>query len=121
MPRKAKTTDGTNLGVRIGRNVKIARTRLGITQSQLAETLDLENVTVSRIETGAQLPSIDRLEEIAKALKVSLTTLLADTSKSSAYAELLAEVMTELPARDKEFLYGFALSYAQHLRAGKKK
>jgi transcriptional regulator with XRE-family HTH domain len=92
-----------------------------MTQSQLAETLGLENVTVSRIETGAQLPSIDRLEEIAKVLKVSLTALIADTSKSGAYAEMLAEVMTELPARDKEFLYSFALSYVQHLRAGKKK
>ena len=73
MPRKTKTTVKTSLGVRIGCNIKIVRIRLGITQSQLAETLDLENVTVSRIETGVQLPSIDRLEEIVKALKVSLT------------------------------------------------
>lgn len=121
MPRKSKTVSGTGLGVRIGRNIKIARTRLGITQSQLAEAIDLENVSVSRIETGAQLPSLDRLDVIAKVLKVSLTTLLADTSKSTAFAELLAEVMNDLPAREKEFLYGFAVTYAQHWKAGKKK
>lgn len=121
MPRKPKTNGGASLGVRIGRNIKIARTKLGMTQSELAERLDLENVTVSRIETGAQLPSIDRLDEIAAALKVSLIALIADTGKTGAYAEMLAEVMADLPARDREFVYGFALSYAQHVRTAKKK
>jgi transcriptional regulator with XRE-family HTH domain len=120
MPRKSRTTSGTTLGVRIGRNIKIARTRLGITQSQLAEAIGLENVSISRIETGAQLPSIDRLDEIAKTLKVSLTTLLADTSKTGAYAELLAEVLRDLPVREKEFVYSFAATYAQHWKTGKK-
>jgi transcriptional regulator with XRE-family HTH domain len=121
MPRKTKTGSGTALGVRIGRNIKLARTRLGITQSQLAESLDLENATISRIETGAQLPSIDRLEQVAKALKTTLPALLADTSKNEAFGELLAEVVKDLPLREREFLYGFALNYAQHWRAGKKK
>jgi len=119
MPRKAKAVNGT--GARIGRNIKIARTQLGMTQSQLAEALEIENVTVSRIETGAQLPSIDRLDDIAKVLKTSLTALLADTSKNSGYAELLAEVVAGLPIREKDFLYGFVSSYAAHFRAGKKK
>ncbi|WP_334189410.1 helix-turn-helix domain-containing protein [Noviherbaspirillum sp.] len=109
------------MGERIGRNIKIARTRLGMTQSQLAEALDLENVTVSRIETGAQLPSIDRLEELAKLLKVSLPSLLADTTQSEAFGELLGEVVKDLPLREKEFVYGFAVHYAQHWRAGRKK
>src|SRR5450830_703735 len=116
MPRKTKAISGT--GVRIGRNIKIARTQLGITQSELAEALEIENVTVSRIETGAQLPAIDRLEDIARALKTSLTALLADTSKNSGYAELLAEVMAGLPVREKDFVYGFVSSYAAHYRAG---
>ena len=121
MPRKSKTGSGTALGIRIGRNIKLARTRAGITQSQMAEALDLENATVSRIETGAQLPSIDRLEQIAKVLKTTLPGLLADMSKNEAFGELLAEVIKDLPQREKEFLYGFALNYAQHWRAGKKK
>ena len=121
MPRKSKTAEGNALGIRVGRNIKIARTNLGITQSDLAERLELENVTVSRIETGAQLPSIDRLQQIASVLKVSLTTLIADTSKISGYAEMLAEVMSDLPMRDKDFVYRFALAYAQHVKTAKKK
>lgn len=121
MPRKSKTASGTALGVRIGRNIKTARTTQEMTQGQLAEILSLENVTVSRIETGAQLPSIDRLDEIAKALKVSLTTLLADTGKSSAMADLLVDAVRELPVREQKFVLSFALTYSAHYRAGKKK
>jgi transcriptional regulator with XRE-family HTH domain len=121
MPRKTKTGEGIALGVRIGRNIKVARLRLGMTQSTLAEALDIENVTVSRIETGAQLPSVDRLDEIAAVLKVSLAMLLADSTKKEAFGELLGEAVKDLPLREKEFVYGFAVQYAQHWRAGKKK
>lgn len=121
MPRKSKTASGSALAVRIGRNIKNARTKLGMTQGQLAELLDLENVTVSRIETGAQLPSIDRLDEVAKALNVSLTTLLADTNKSSAMADLLVDAIKDLPVREQKFVHSFAVTYAAHWKAGKKK
>lgn len=121
MPRKPKTATGTALAMRIGRNIKDARTLLGMTQGELAEVLDVENVTVSRIETGAQLPSIDRLEEVAGALRVSLTALLADTSKSSAMADLLVDSIKDLPAREQKFVLGYATTYAAHWRAGRKK
>jgi transcriptional regulator with XRE-family HTH domain len=81
----------------------------------------LENVTVSRIETGAQLPSIDRLDEVAKALNVSLTTLLADTNKSSAMADLIVEAIRDMPVREQKYVHSFALTYAAHWKAGKKK
>jgi len=121
MPRKEKTAKAADLGIRIGRNIKIARTRQGITQSQLAETLDIESVTISRIETGAQLPAIDRLEQIARTLKVSLSTLLADSSKSGAFGEMLNEVAKDLPVRERDFIYSFIVSYAQHWRTTNKK
>lgn len=121
MPRKAKAATASHLGKRIGRNVKLARTALGITQGQLAEKLDIENVTVSRIETGAQLPSIERLEQIADVLKVSLQSLVGDTSKAAAFGEMIAEVTKDLPARERDFVYNFVVNYAQHWRSGKRK
>jgi transcriptional regulator with XRE-family HTH domain len=123
MPRKSKTTSGTALAVRIGRSIKKARAMQELTQAQLAEILGIESVTVSRIETGAQLPSIDRLDEVAKALQVSLTTLLADTdtSKSNAMTDLLVNAVKELPAREQKFVLSFALTYSAHYQAGKKK
>ena len=121
MPRKPRTASGSALGTRIGRNIKDARTLLGITQGQLAEILDVENVTVSRIETGAQLPSIDRLDEVASALGVSITTLMADKDQSSAMADLLADTIRDLPGREQKFVLQFATTYAAHWKAGRKK
>jgi len=121
MPRQTKTEKGEELGKRVGRNIKVARTHLGITQGELAEALGIENVTVSRIETGAQMPSLDRLDDLAKYLKVSLSSLVRDSSKSEAFGELIGEAVRDLPLREKEFVYGFAVQYAQHWRAGKKK
>lgn len=120
MPRKSKTDSGTALAVRIGRSIKHARAVRKLTQAQLAEILEIDSVTVSRLEIGAQLPSIDRLEELAKALNVSLTTLLADTSKS-AMTDQIVDAVKELPVREQKFVLSFALSYSAHYRAGKKK
>lgn len=121
MPRQTKTEKGDELGKRIGRNIKVGRTRLGITQGQLAEALGIENVTVSRIETGAQLPSLDRLDDISQYLGVSLATLIGDATQKDAFGDLFAEVVKDLPQREKEFVYGFAVQYAQHWRARLKK
>lgn len=121
MPRKIKTGEGVGLGVRIGSNIKTARKRLGMTQSQMAEALGIENPTVSRIETGAQLPSVERLDEIANLLKVSLPTLLSDPSEEEAFGKLLGDAVRDLPLREKEFVYAYAVQYAQHWRAGRKK
>lgn len=121
MPRKSKSERGTDLAARIGANIKRARGLALLTQAQLGEKLDLESVTISRIETGAQMPSIDRLDEIARVLKVPLTALLADKSKSSSVTDMLVDVVKELPLREQKFVYAVASTYAAHWQAGKKK
>jgi transcriptional regulator with XRE-family HTH domain len=121
MPRKSKTASENALAVRIGSNIKIARTALALTQGQLAEKLGVENVTISRIETGAQMPSIDRLDEIARALQVPLPVLFGDKSSSGGVGEMLVELLSDLPAREQQFIYEFAARYAQHWKAGKKR
>lgn len=120
MPRKSKTASENALAVRIGSNIRIARTALALTQGHLAEKLGVENVTISRIETGAQMPSIDRLDEFARALQVPLPVLLGDKS-SGGVGEMLVELLSDLPAREQQFIYDFAAQYAQHWKAGKKR
>lgn len=119
MRHKATDQSKSELGERIGRNIKLARARKGITQSQLAEALEIDSVTVSRIETGAQLPSIERIDQIANVLGMSLGSLVSDTSKSSAFAEMIAETTKGLPARERDFIFSFVVSYAQHWRSNK--
>ena len=63
----------------IGKNIRDARVRGGITQDQLAERLHVSRQTVSHYETGHSRPDIEMLEQIAQALEVDMTVLLYGT------------------------------------------
>ncbi len=60
----------------IGRNVKKARKAAGMTQEDLAWTLDVSLSTISRLECGRTMVSIERLMEIAQILNVFAGDLL---------------------------------------------
>lgn len=60
----------------IGKNIRDARVKGGITQDQLAERLRVSRQTVSHYETGHSRPDIEMLEQIAQALEVDITILL---------------------------------------------
>lgn len=120
MPRKPKAPDAA-LSARVGANIKVARTRAGMTQGQLAEAIDVENVTLSRIETGAQLPSLDRLQVIADVLDVPLQALVADASTTSGLVEMMVDAIEGLPQREQAFLCEFVLGYSRHWKEGQQK
>lgn len=120
MASSTKAVKGSNFARLIGRNVKAARTRLGLTQSELAEKLKLDNLTISRLETGVQMPSIERLNDVAGTLQISLQLLVTDPEQNDVFDGLLAAAVKDLPLREKEFVYAFAVQYAQHWRAGRK-
>ena len=52
-----------------GKNLKTLRLNAGLTQSQLAKSLGLKEVTVSNIERGIRFITAETLEKICKALK----------------------------------------------------
>ena len=54
----------------IGKNIRDARVKGGITQDQLAERLHVSRQTISHYETGHTRPDIEILEQIAQALDV---------------------------------------------------
>lgn len=57
-------------------NIVAARKKLGLTQSQLAKMLGVSAQAVSKWERGISCPDISLLDEIAKALQISLSALL---------------------------------------------
>jgi transcriptional regulator with XRE-family HTH domain len=67
-----------SIGSRLGENIASRRTSLGWTQADLAERIGVNTETVSRFERGAHLPALTTLDEIAGALRVSVSELLAD-------------------------------------------
>jgi transcriptional regulator with XRE-family HTH domain len=66
----------------IGRRVRQARSRLELTQAELAERLRLEESTVRSIEAGRRGVSVETLLRLADALHVPPGALLEDEGGS---------------------------------------
>jgi transcriptional regulator with XRE-family HTH domain len=63
----------------LGEAIRQRRQFLGMSQGQLADRAGIERKSVSRVETGAYSPSVDRLWNIGDALGMPLHELLAPT------------------------------------------
>ena len=57
---------------KLGEAVRFYRKQAGLSQEKLAEKANLSTVFISHIERGVENISVDALQRIAKALKVSL-------------------------------------------------
>jgi transcriptional regulator with XRE-family HTH domain len=60
----------------IGRNIRRHREALGVRQGALAQQLSITPSALSQIETGKTDISVDRIEQIAEALKLSFYELM---------------------------------------------
>jgi len=60
----------------LGQNIKKARKKAGLTQLDVAEKSAISVNYFARIERGEVNPSMDILEQIAKALKVKSSEIL---------------------------------------------
>ncbi len=74
------TNKVNNINSKIGLKVKLLRTKLKLSQEELAERAELSKNSIGAIERGTSSPTIETLYRIAKALKVSLPELV-DTAK----------------------------------------
>lgn len=68
--------------IKIGLFLKKIRKEKGITQEQLAEVLNVSGRTVSRWETGSNMPDISILVSIAEYYKVSIPEIIDGERKS---------------------------------------
>ena len=79
--------------------------------------VNLEPISVSRIETGAVLPSIVRLHDLAAALGVSMARLLGVTDVSAvSHARELAALLDPLDPNDRSLLIGIVRQVAARLQ-----
>ena len=64
------------LAQNIGRNARAARGALGLTQSEIAERVDIATEVYGRLERGTMLPSVPTLVKLANVLQVKPGQLL---------------------------------------------
>ena len=77
--------------VKIGSFLKTLRNEKGLTQEQLAEVVNVSRRSVSRWETGSNLPDLDVLMELADYYNVELRELLDGERKSEQMDQVLKE------------------------------
>lgn len=91
--------------IKIGTFLKTLRKEKNLTQDQLAEQLGVSNRTVSRWETGSNMPDISLLTEIAEFYDVSIPELIYGERKSENMREEVkevAETMSDYAKAEKE-------------------
>lgn len=81
---------------KIGSFLKELRKEKGITQEKFAEKLNVSGRTVSRWETGANMPDISLLVEIAEFFDVSIPEIINGERKSEIMNEEVKEVADKL-------------------------
>lgn len=59
----------------IGRAIAARRKALGMTQESLSELIQIEQSSLSRIERGTLVPSLERLASVAEALRCGIADL----------------------------------------------
>ena len=100
----------------IGKRIKSAREKKGLTQEQLEEQVNLSPMHISVIERGNKLPRLETLIKIANVLDVSADTLLQDVVnnqiklRTSEASNLIAQLSREDQRRVLAALHSFVES-----------
>ena len=82
--------------IKIGTFLKTLRKEKNLTQDQLAEQLGVSSRTVSRWETGMNMPDISLLLEIAELYGVTIPELIDGERKSENMNEEVKEVVSKM-------------------------
>lgn len=93
---------------KIGSFLKELRKEKGITQEQLAEALNVSSRTVSRWETGSNMPDISILVDIANYYDISIPEIINGERKSETMNEeerKIAKTMSDYATTEKENIF----------------
>ena len=81
---------------KIGRFLKMLRKEKGLTQEQLAEILSVSGRTVSRWETGTNMPDLSILIQMAEFYEVEVKEILDGERKSEIMEKELKETLSKV-------------------------
>lgn len=91
--------------IKTGNFIAAMRKCQGLTQEALGEILGVTNRTVSRWERGVNMPDIDKLQELASILEVSVNELLSGEkiTDEKSFAKKADENLIELIIENSTF------------------
>lgn len=97
----------------VGENIRVERTRKGLTQEELAELLDIDEKTVSRHECGKGL-TIKSISMYAKEFGCTCAELCAEKANDEGRLLRAYEMTKKLPREQQDRILGF-LEYSLSL------
>jgi transcriptional regulator with XRE-family HTH domain len=107
-----------NIDKTIGRRIAELRRLAGLSQARLADSIGTATETISRLETGAAMPSLARLAAIARVLGVELHQLVRvrpGGDPQHAALERLVLLMSRRTAGEIELVVDVAASVLDHI------
>jgi transcriptional regulator with XRE-family HTH domain len=100
----------------LGKNIKARRSQLGWTQATLAELVRVEVETISRVERGAIVLSVLKLEQLADVLGLPMAELLRSSSTLAQDQSLeIFAWLQPLPEADRGFVLESMQRLCEHL------
>ena len=85
----------------LGKNIQVYGKLKNITQEKLAETIGIDTISLSKIETGRNYPTAENLAKITEVLDVELYELFVNNRVKS-NAELLYEIQSGIDIVSKD-------------------
>jgi XRE family aerobic/anaerobic benzoate catabolism transcriptional regulator len=115
---EAFAADQVGFGAAVGRLVRLARAKRGMTRRQLAQGSGASERYLAQIEGGLGNPSVTLLKAIADALDVPIIELLPRTNGTSAALADVVDALARLPPSDLSVVAEFVERHARADRAG---
>lgn len=100
----------------VAEKIKLARKKMGLTQSDFAEKIGISEKHLSKIETGKNYPSLDNFFKMAEILNISFNDfgINVNSSLSDKQNQLLKKILNSDDA--KLDLYLKAIKFIDEIR-----
>ena len=105
------------LAVIVGENISERRRRLGLSQKELADRLEISQDAMARMEKGRIAPKMGRLQDVADNLQCTVAYLFRTNDEATEErAASIADILKTLPADGQEALVELVASAAKVMR-----
>lgn len=106
-----------NLAAVVGENISEMRRRLGLSQKELAERLEITQDAMARMEKGKIAPKMSRLPVIANTLGCTVAYLFREHDEATEErASTIADILKALPPDGQEALVELVASAARVMK-----
>ena len=115
--KKAVERLNRTLAQNVGRSIARYRKLAGFTQAKVADSLNIETETVSRLETGANSATLERLEQFANLYGCQVFAFFHDEIKDmEGPARTVIELLRPLTGEEKQLIVSFVADVSRLFR-----